>query len=466
MIKFLHTADLHLGKILHDCSLIEDQRHMLSQLEEILSGGGYGALLIAGDVYDRSIPSPEAVSLFGSFLGSVKRRCPALQMLILPGNHDSPSRLGFGRELFRELGVHFVTDPEQSGEPVRFDQQGECCAFFLLPFLNPGSLKTGPEPEAPEDSAEKAPENDAERGAGIQLKPFTEEPASGGSLIRSQVRLAREAASRLEAARCRTGADYTVLAAHLFALGGLKSESERNFLGGAEQVDPGLFAGFDYVALGHLHRFQKAGANAWYSGSPLAYSFDEADQEKVFLSVELSGAGSKRENLPGETQGSAEKIEVTPIPVSPLRRLRRLEGPFDFFYRDPGKDRILTEAEGDYLEVSLTDKILVENPLALLRRRFPYIMSIKQREAFAALSMMEPAVRRQGERRGASEDFADFLADIYGQADPAKLELFRKLLQELEFEEEAPQKQADHSDRTGNMTGPSPRNRDTGGDGP
>ena len=164
--------------------------------------------------------------------------------------------------------------------------------------------------------------------------------------------------------------------------------------------------------------------------------------------MELSGAGSGQENLPGKTKGSAEKIEITPIPVSPLRRLRRLEGPFDFFYRDSGKNRILTEAEGDYLEVSLTDKILVENPLALLRRRFPYIMSIKQREAFAALSVMEPAVRSQGERRGAPEDFADFLTDIYGQTDPAKLELFRKLLQELEFDDEAPQ------------------NKNTDGDGP
>ncbi|MDR2021151.1 MAG: exonuclease SbcCD subunit D [Treponema sp.] len=457
MVKFLHTADLHLGKIFHDYSLIEDQRYMLSQLEEILSGGGYGALLIAGDVYDRSIPSPEAVALFGSFLGSVKRRCPALQMLILPGNHDSPSRLGFGRELFRELGVHFVTDPEQSAEPVRFDQQGERCAFFLLPFLNSGSLRSGPGREA----SGEGPEDGAERQTGTRPNLFTGEAAPGGSLIRSQAQLVREAASRLEAARRRTGADYTVLGAHLFVLGGLKSESERNFLGGAEQVDPGLFAGFDYVALGHLHRFQKAAANAWYSGSPLAYSFDEADQEKVFLSVELSGAGSKRENLFGETEGSAEKIEVKPVPVSPLRRLRRLEGPFDFFYRDPGKDRLLAEAEEDYLEVSLTDKVLVENPLALLRRRFPYIMSIKQREAFAALSVMEPAVHSQGERRDALEDFADFLTDIYGQADPVKLELFRKLLEELELEDEAPGQTVRPA---GNGPEPLPQNAD--GDGP
>jgi exonuclease SbcD len=455
MVKFLHIADLHLGKIFHDCSLIEDQRYVLSQLEEILSGGSYGAFLIAGDVYDRSIPPPEAVALFSSFLGSVKRRCPSLRILILPGNHDSPSRLGFGRELFKELDVYLVTEPEQSTEPVRFDRNGERCAFFLLPFLNPGSLKPGAEPGVSEGFAGKEPENGAKQSAGgrpgSHLNLFAETPGSEGSLIRSQVQLAREAAARLEAARRGAGADYTVLAAHLFALGGLKSESERNFLGGAEQVDSRLFAGFDYVALGHLHRFQKAGANAWYSGSPLAYSFDEADQEKVFLSVELSG----------ETGGSTGKIEVKPIPVNPLRRLRRLEGPFDFFYRDTGRDKILAEAEEDYLEVSLTDKILVENPLALLRRRFPYIMSIKQREAFAALSVMEPAIRSQGERRDAPEDFADFLTDIYGQADPDKLELFRKLLQELELEDKAPLEQT--LVLTGEVPEPSPQNADGNG---
>jgi exonuclease SbcD len=393
MIKFLHTADLHLGKVFHDHSLIEDQGYALDQLADILSDDSYRALLIAGDIYDRSIPSPEAVSLFSSFLGTVKRRRPSLEILLLPGNHDSPSRLGFGKELFAGLGVRIVTGPEEAAEPALVTCHGETCAFFLLPFLNPGSL-------APAD------------------------PSGGADPIRSQEGLLREAAARLEAARkkaAEAGADYTVLGAHLFTAGGLESESERAFIGNAERVDAGLFAGFDYVALGHLHRFQRAGANAWYAGSPLAYSFDEADQKKVFLSVEFD---------PGDP--ASRRPRVSPVPVKPLRPLRRLRGPVDFFFRDSEKDPALAEAEGEYLEISLTDPGLVENPLALLRRRFPWLLSIKQDEAFAVLVSGERRPAPSGDqRRDAGEDFADFLLDIYGEADPEKISLFQELLEEL-----------------------------------
>jgi exonuclease SbcD len=419
MFKFLHTADLHLGKIFHDHSLIEDQRRVLDQLGEILSDPAYGALIISGDIYDRSIPSPEAVALFDSFLGSVKARRPSLGILILPGNHDSPARLAFGRKLFRELGIHIAPEPEGAFEPVILEQDGERCAFFLLPFLYPGSLgprKTG------------APERDPSGTRRPLTSEAPEEP------IRSQARLAGEAALRLEAARGRIGTDYAVLGAHLFTQGGLKSDSERNFLGNAEQVDVHLFAGFDYVALGHLHRCQKAGSNAWYSGSPLAYSFDEADQEKAFLSVELSGAGSGGAGFSGKADVPS-RTSVSPIPVRPLRKLRRLEGPFSFFFQDDGRDTVLADAEGEYLELSLTDTALVENPLALLRRRFPYLMAVKQHRAFAAFAAAAEPVFRSGGGKDSGEDFAEFLADIYGEADPAKLCLFRELLEDVDREE-------------------------------
>ncbi|MDR3191435.1 MAG: exonuclease subunit SbcD [Treponema sp.] len=146
MIKFLHTADLHLGKVLHEQSLIEDQRHMLDNLAGLLADESYQALIVAGDVYDRSIPSTEAVELFGSFLGKIKARRPSLEILIIPGNHDSPVRLGFGRELFSGMGLRFATDPGDCGKPVilKDPETGKSCAFFLLPFLSPGSFRPGP----------------------------------------------------------------------------------------------------------------------------------------------------------------------------------------------------------------------------------------------------------------------------------------------------------------------------------
>jgi exonuclease SbcD len=266
-----------------------------------------------------------------------------------------------------------------------------------------------------------------------EVEPDGAEP--GGDFLRSQARLAEEAALRLEKARQETlaaGAEHTVLAAHLFAAGGQESDSERVFLGNAERVDAGLFSLFDYVALGHLHRRQKAGKNCWYSGSPLAYSFDEAESlEKCFLSVELDGGNS---------------VTVTPLPVKPLRRLRRLRGNFSRFFRDT-TDPALKEAENDYLEIILDDSNLVENPLPLLRQRFPRILSVRQEEALASLRGNFPAPSSASgareERRSPVEDFEDFLADIYGDPETPGLEdlvrqnrektdLFRELLAEIE----------------------------------
>jgi exonuclease SbcD len=407
-MKFLHTADLHLGKVFHEHPLIEDQRYMTDRLAEILSDSSFAALLIAGDVYDRSIPSPEAGNLFSAFLGKVKACRPDLEVLILPGNHDSSSRLGFCRELLAELGVHFVTLPEDAFTPILVKtgegERAECCAFFLLPFLNPGSLRA---------------EMTGGKDEGQEAEP-----------LRSQVRLAEEAAARLETARrevLAAGADYAVLGAHLFAAGGAESESERVFLGTAERVPADLFASFDYIALGHLHRFQQVGARAWYSGSPLAYSFEEGKYEKVFLSVEL-------DKTPAAACGV--NLTVEPIAMRPLRKLRSLRGSFGYFFRDGAKDPLLKEAEGDYIEVVLTDPGLTENPLALLRRRFPWLLSVKQEAAFAVLRAARPdsiPAAKSGDRRSPVEDFEDFLHEIYGDADSEraeKLEAFKELLEE------------------------------------
>ncbi|MDR0377909.1 MAG: exonuclease subunit SbcD [Spirochaetaceae bacterium] len=426
-MKFLHTADLHLGKVFHEHSLIEDQRYMLDRLAEILSDGSIAALLIAGDVYDRSIPSPGAVSLFSAFLGKVKARRPDMQVLILPGNHDSSSRLGFGRELFAELGVHFVTRPEDAFRPVLVTTGGpgtrsETCAFFLLPFLHPGSLRA---------------EMTGGKDEGGEAEP-----------LRSQVRLAEEAAARLEAARreaLAAGADYAALGAHLFAAGGAESESERVFLGATERVPADLFASFDYTAMGHLHRFQQAGERAWYSGSPLAYSFEEGRYEKVFLLVELE---RKNPESASETPPKPA-LSVEPAAMRPMRKMRSIRGSFDYFFRDEARDPLLKEAETDYLEAVLTDPGLTENPLVLLRRRFPWILSVKQEAAFAALLEARPGTvpgpnagtPKPGERRSPVEDFEDFLGEIYGGEDPdrdEKTAAFKELLDELEKSEEEP----------------------------
>ena len=405
MLKFLHTADLHLGKVFHEQSLCEDQAAMLEGLARILEDDSYAALVIAGDVYDRSIPSPEAVELFGSFLGSLKTRRPSLEVFVIPGNHDSAMRLGFGRELFARLGIRFGVSAAECDKPLIVEKDGERCAFFLLPFLNPGVLE------------------------GQDAEP-----------LRSQSALAEEAGRRVENARrelADRGVSRSVLVSHLFASGGAEAGSERVFLGSAELVNISQFRAFDYIALGHLHRCQRAGENAWYSGSPLVYSFGEAapqgnsgektQREKFYLSVELKSGGAA----------------VEKIPVTPLRKTATLSGSFARFSGDMSTDSELLAAKNDYLEIRLTDRGITENARDILRKRFPYLLSLRQDEALAGLGSSFAAgggeERQSRERRSVSADFRDFLAGLYGETNAAdtlaETELFDTLLAEAEAEE-------------------------------
>jgi exonuclease SbcD len=367
-MKILHTADWHLGRLLHEQPLLDDQRYMLDALIVFLEKNPHDALIIAGDIYDRSIPSPESVELFGSFLGELKRRCPLLEICMVSGNHDSAARLGFGRELFRRLSVHIASRAEDALKPVLFGR--EPCAVFLLPFLPAAAI---------EEEAKK-------------IEEARKEAVRGGAL-------------------------WTVLVSHLFIRGGAGSDSERIFLGNAEQVDPALFSGFDYTALGHLHRRQKAGENAWYSGSPLAYSFGEANQDKVFLSVELSAAGGEK------------SVRVNEVPIKPLHPLKSLKGGFAEFFEGKRPDA----DAASYLEIVLSGKELVENPLPLLRTRYPLILSVRQEEAFAArYAEYAEKLPQQVEGRSLAGDFEAFLLELYGSADPDKTALFAELLKEIE----------------------------------
>ncbi|MDR2782558.1 MAG: exonuclease SbcCD subunit D [Treponema sp.] len=406
-MKMIHTADLHIGKVLHERSLIEDQRHMFSALLAAVTEHSCNALVIAGDVYDRSIPPPDAVKLLGPFLGQLKKECPDLEVFLIAGNHDSASRLGFGKELFAELGVHVGTDPEDACTPVTVTAGREKTAFFMLPFLAAGSLKSV-----------------LTCGSGRDPAP-----------LRSQSLLAAEAAARLEKARLEAlenGADNTALIAHLFARDGVSSQSERAFLGNAELVDINLFSGFDYVALGHLHTFQQAGEKAFYPGSPLAYSFSEAGREKVFLAVTLE-------------KGKAPRVE--PVPVPPLRKMARLKGKFASFLRGDAVDETgasAQEAADGYLEIILTDAALIDNPLSLLSGRFPYLLRIDQSNAINARLREKVAVLRTMHDTDAAhtmeEDiighFSAFLGEIYGAEDAyaEELALFKDMLLEAEAE--------------------------------
>ena len=410
-MKFLHTADLHLGKVFHDQSLAEEQTAMLEDIAGFLEDESYAALIIAGDVYDRSIPSPEAVELFGTFLEKVKNLRHSPEVLVIPGNHDSASRMGFGRDLFARLGIHFAVSAEECDKPIIIEKDGVSCAFFMLPFLNPAALSV------------------------------TDTDNDETVLLRSQSSLAEEAARRinrsLEKARhdlsAKSSVNHFVLAAHLFAHGSKSAESERIFIGSAENVNIGIFKNFDYVALGHLHHCQSAGENAWYSGSPLAYSFGEAGKEKFVLSVELKKTGSDNGAI---SEASTEAVIERKL-IKPRRRVTSFTGPFARFSADTSNDEELLAAADDYLEIRLTDRGITENARDTLRKRFPHLLSLRQDEALASFSSTAAATAAPVERQDIKADFKKFLESLYDKAEPEEIELFNSLLKEAEAEESA-----------------------------
>jgi exonuclease SbcD len=439
-----HVADLHLGKIFHERDLLPDQAYMLDRLLELLALRRPAALLVAGDVYDRSIPSPEAIGLFDSFLNRAIAADPGLVVVVIPGNHDSAARLSFGAGLLERAGVHLRTKADDCDRPVLVERGGERVAIWPLPFLTPGSFEAPPrgeeaagifvaggfkteEPGAEEIGADGAdaenfPEELFGRTPGVISNPS---PNSSQNRrlpgLRSQNELFAEALARIE--RRLSPGSTNVLLAHCFAAGGEESESERVFVGTAERIDPRQFERFDYAALGHLHRHQPAGARGRYPGSPLAYSFGEAESDGVdgpergFLLVELAPGG----------------FETELVPLKPLRTVRRLEGPFSAL-SIPGA---FAQFRDDYIEARLTDALPVINPIEPLRLNFPNLLSVRQ----AAFEIVTPAAALGPSRGGGSvsviEDFRAFHREMKGEDPTENLSLLMAGLLE-EAQREAP----------------------------
>lgn len=417
-MKFLQTGDLHLGKFFYEYQLLEDQQHVLDQLfdelkKEADNGEPYDALVIAGDVYDRSLPPAEAVQVFSEFLAKIQSTFINLHILIIPGNHDSAARLSYANEILEKQRIHIRTDCSKIAEPVIVNG----AAFYLMPFLQPGSLSA-------EDSAEKAVSAEKTENAETQELFFDFESSASSSenetkTLMSQSDLAAEAVKRINVSRSNAHHKelISVLVAHLFAIGSVESDSERIIWGTAEQVDSALFNGFSYVALGHLHRFQQAKDNAYYSGSPLAYSFSESGTQKNFLKVKINDRNSKP--------------EITPILISPLHKVVSLSGAFDdFFYSDK-----YDEYADSFLEIVSTQETLIENPVALLRKKFPYLLSFRQDRAFEKNTSKEISARRSSLADGEismNSQFELFIEELYGTNDKtAEIQLFNELFAQM-----------------------------------
>ena len=390
-MKLLHTADLHLGKTLHETPLLSVQEKMLDDIHDILTQHDYAALIIAGDVYDRAIPSAEAVSLFSRFLARIREDCPDTAVCIIPGNHDSAQRLAFAHEILQNQRIYIAQDTCRLAEPVILTKGAEKLAVYLLPFLNFGAFSE-------EDK-------EAYRAAGD-----------------SQAEMAAVASHILQQA---VQPDMpALLAAHLFTIGGQSSSSERTFIGAAEYVNPDLFSCFDYVALGHLHRCQRITDRMYYSGSPLPYSFDESEDAKCVLSIDIDGT-------PKQSAAGKTSITIERIPIISERPLKRLEGVFADFFTGTRYD----EWSGCYLEITLDDAEVIAHPMQLLRQKFPFLLSIRQKSFMNQESQdgAEPLNLRERTAEDPltlAENFSRFEIIINGESNQMKQELFEQLCAE------------------------------------
>lgn len=364
-MRLLHTSDWHLGRSFHREDLLGSQARFVDFLVETVRTGRVDAVLVSGDVYDRALPSVDAVDLCNDAL----RRLAATgtRVVLISGNHDSARRLGFGADLIDAAGIHLRTDPAGAGRPVLLEDGDGDVAVYAVPYLEP----------------------DAVRGQ-LGCEERSHHAVLGAAMARVRADLAD-----------RPGARSVVLA-HAFVTGGEASDSERDIsVGGVSSVPAATFAGVDYTALGHLHGAQRLADEVRYSGSPVAYSFSEEHQTKGVLLVEL-----------GDRPGAPVSVEHLPTPV--VRPLARVAGQLDDLLTGDRWERLT----GHYLQVTLTDSVRPREPMERLRTRFPHVLVLGFAPQGAAADNRSYAARLRG--RDDLQVAGDFVEHVRSAPDPAE----------------------------------------------
>lgn len=336
-MKLIHISDLHLGITLKKQSLLEDQKYILDEIFNHIQSEEADVVLIAGDVYDTAGPSGEAVELFGNFLTRIIKELKDTKILIIYGNHDGGQKLSLAPELLEHSGVYI--SPFYQGETkvvTLEDKEKNKVHFYLLPFLRPDEFFLPSDckktyQEAVDHAVKKMNVNQEEVNV-LMTHQYVD----------SLEELEKEQGRRL-----------------------VRSESERDFtvIGGTDLVDVSVFDCFDYVALGHIHKWQAVSEKIYYSGSPLKYSLSEENHEKVVLSVEIGKKG--------------QEILVEPLDLIPMRNLTLVSGEFQNIVNAAQKYKA---NENDYVYVELLDKEPLLNPVADLRALFPYLLQVNYKE--------------------------------------------------------------------------------------
>ena len=388
-MRLLHTSDWHLGRQFHGASLLQEQAAALDRIVALATEAEVDAVLIAGDLYDRAIPPAEAVQLFNDTLARLSRGGAAV--VAIAGNHDSHVRVSIYDPLLSAFGVTIRGDVRRAAEPVLVTPRrgGAPVAIYPLPYLEPSV-------------------------DGPLLAALSEAGEAADSAPRlSHQEVTRRALERIHHDQESRPQQRSVLVAHTFVAGGETSESERELtVGNVDRVSVDTFAGFDYVALGHLHGSQQLdGPRVAYSGTPLPYSFSEQHHSKSVRIVELDAGG-------------AAAVEIVPLGVG--RPLRTLEGPIDALCSDPRHD----DARHAWVRVILTDDDLPLQAMARLRQHFPHVAELRHRPA-ERLRASADQRQQQVRQAGSPLDLAlAFFSDQQGKpTEAAEAELLRRAIE-------------------------------------
>jgi len=357
-MRIIHTADWHLGRILHNVSLLEDQQYILEQLKAEIERNPPDALIIAGDIYDKAIPSEGAVRLLESFINHVGGNL-AVPIIMISGNHDSGPRLSFASKLLEKAKVHIIGKASVEIQPITLsDKYGEVI-FYPLPYLSPIAARS-----LYQDSEILTHQDVIQR----QVAHIIEEHPKG---------------------------KRSVLIIHEFVIGGEVSDSERQLsVGGTSHIEANILSQFDYVAMGHLHQAQRAGYDhVRYSGSLLKYSFSEVKHNKGITEVTLDDHGF---------------VSSLHIPLKPARDMRTVRGTLTNILEQAHLD---TQRE-DFIRAELEDKEGLHEPMRRLKDMYPNALEIKHLSKTNQNAAQTETSFQELQRQGISELFSEFYQHI------------------------------------------------------
>lgn len=366
-MRLIHTSDWHVGRSFHGAGLGPAHAAYLDHLVEVVRSEDVDAVLVSGDLYDRALPSPDAVSLLSE--GLTRLVDAGAQVVVSTGNHDSAPRLGFASALLEAGGLHIRSHVSQVGRPVLVGD----VAVYPLPWLDPASVSVA---------------------------------AELGTTTRSHTAVLRAAMDRVRTDMAGRDACASVVMAHCFAAGAADSESERDIsVGGVGVVPTDTFAGVSYAALGHLHRPQEVAEGMRYAGSPVPMSFGEAGQVKGSLLLDVDRSG---------------RVEVTTVEAPVHRRVASVRGTIEDLL---GQERY-AEHEDAWLQVTLTDDVRPRGAFERLTRRFPHLLHLDFEPARTPATLS--SYRTRTERRTALDVCCGFVEDVRGTpASPPERELLR-----------------------------------------